>query len=151
RRSSDLAGDRATVDAAAREATLQTDRREYAHVLHLPRTTHGQDALPHARSPIVILYANVPVRPAGLIDRAAARLIETGCDSVQSYAPVGKYHPWWMARIDPVNGDVRPWEGDVLNHNIFRRQDLPPCYVPDGGVIAVTRRALFREIPGVPD
>ena len=31
------------------------------------------------------------------------------------------------------------------------RQDLPPAFLPDGGVIAVTRRALRREIDGVPD
>lgn len=150
RRSAELAGDRATVDAAAREAILQVEHGEFAHAPRVQRETHGQDA--HATSSIVILYANVPIRPGGgdLIDRAVARLIETGCDSVQSYVPVGKYHPWWMTRIDDATGDVRPWEGDILNHNIFRRQDLPPCYVPDGGVIALTRRALFCEIPGVP-
>lgn len=149
RRSAELAGDRATVDAAAREALKQIEHGEFVHSPRKLRAPLGQDA--QATSPIVILYANVPVRPADLIDRAVARLIETGCDSVQSYAPVGKYHPWWMTRIDPTTGDVRPWEGDVLNYNIFRRQDLPPCYVPDGGVIAVTRRALFRETPGVAD
>lgn len=148
RRSAELAGDRATVDAAGREAVVQVERREFVHAPRPSHAPHGQDAL--ATAPIVILYANVPIRPSDLIDRAVARLIETGCDSVQSYAPVGKYHPWWMTRIDPDTGAVRPWEGDILNHNIFRRQDLPPCFVPDGGVIAATRRALFCEIPGVP-
>ncbi len=99
---------------------------------------------------IVILYGNVPVRPDDLIDRAVRMLEETGADSVQSYAPVGKHHPWWTARVGE-DGMVMPWEGGVLNHGVFRRQDLPPAYVPDGGVIAVTRRALFLEIPGVQD
>lgn len=172
-RSAELAGDRATVDAAAREAVQQLEHKRRG----TGQTTAGDQTSgaahdssracsleaasrsvpPHdtvdSDLPIIILYANVPVRPGGgdLIDRAVARLVEANCDSVQSYAPVGKFHPWWMTRIDPATGDVRPWEGDVLNHNIFRRQDLPPCFVPDGGVIAVTRRALFREIPGVPD
>jgi CMP-N-acetylneuraminic acid synthetase len=172
-RSMELAGDQATIDAAAREAVRQlehtrggtgritagdqTSGASCVSPLVSPLQAAERPVPPHggadATSPIVILYANVPVRPGGadLIDRAVARLIETGCDSVQSYAPVGKYHPWWMTRIDVATGDVRPWEGDVLNHNIFRRQDLPPCYVPDGGVIVVTRRALFCEIPGVPD
>lgn len=173
RRSAELAGDKATVDAATREAVQQfgqlgggtgriTAGDQTSGATHAsPRVCSLKAASrpvpPHesaqTSAPIVILYANVPVRPGGgdLIDRAVARLIETGCDSVQSYAPVGKYHPWWMTRIDAATGLVRPWEGDVLNHNIFRRQDLPPCHVPDGGVIAVTRRALFREIPDVAD
>jgi CMP-N,N'-diacetyllegionaminic acid synthase len=99
---------------------------------------------------IVILYANVPVRPQGLIDRAVEMLIKTKADSVQSYAPVGKFHPWWTARIDG-QGQVRPWEGEVLNHGVFRRQDLPQAVIPDGGVIAVTRQSLFLEVPGAPD
>jgi hypothetical protein len=37
----------------------------------------------------VILYANVPVRPWGLIDRAVAVFERERCDSVHSYMPVG--------------------------------------------------------------
>lgn len=130
-RPAELAGDTATVDSAARDALVRS----------------GLDAPP--QRPVVILYGNVPVRPAGLIDRAVGRLLASGADSVQSYAPVGKYHPWWMVRVDPVKGLVRPWEGEVLNHGVFRRQDLPPAHVPDGGVLVVTRAALMLEIPGV--
>lgn len=130
----ELAGDTATVDAAARHAVRTFDDPSL--------------------DPIVILYANVPVRPPLLIGQAVALLRESGADSVQSYLPVGKYHPWWTAAVgDPASGGggrVRPWEGDVLNHGVFRRQDLPPAHVPDGGVLAVTRRALLLEIPGVP-
>lgn len=127
-----LATDSARVDDAARHA-----------VEHVERSSARC-----ARA--VILYANVPVRPAGLIDRAVRIHMETACDSVQSYAPVGKYHPWWMAVLDPVNGAVRPWEGDTLNHNVYRRQELPAAYVPDGGVLVVSRQALFSEVPGLP-
>jgi len=126
-RSPGLSTDNATVDDAARDAADK-----------------------HAGDPIVVLYGNVPVRPEGLIDRAVRTLIETGADSVQSYCQVGKNHPWWTVRVNE-NASVDPWEGDVLNHNVFRRQDLPPAFIPDGGVIAVTRRALFGEIDGVPD
>jgi CMP-N,N'-diacetyllegionaminic acid synthase len=127
-RPSDLATDYARVDDAAR---------------HAVQAAGGEAQL------IVILYANVPIRPQGLIDQAVERLRTTGADSVQSYAPVGKHHPWWTARLNG-SGEVVPWEGEVLNHNVFRRQDLPAAAIPDGGVIAVTRRALFLEIPGVP-
>lgn len=130
-RPAELASDTATIDTAARHAAE-----------HL-----GGDAA----DTLVILYANVPVRPAGLIDRAIAQLSQTNADSVQSYAPVGKFHPWWMVRISDSEHAprVRPWEGDVLNHGVFRRQDLPPAYVPDGGVIALRREALMLQIPGV--
>jgi CMP-N-acetylneuraminic acid synthetase len=130
-RPADLASDTARVDDAARHAVLE-----------------AENGLGGPAGPVVILYANVPVRPAGLIDRALSLLGVSGCDSVQSYAPVGKYHPWWMARVD-AQGRVRPWEGEVLNHGVFRRQDLPPAMVPDGGVIALSRAALMGEVPGV--
>lgn len=133
-RPAELASDTARIDDAARHA-VETLEREHARLA--------------PTAPIVILYANVPVRPLDLIDRAVALLGSTGCDSVQSYQSVGKHHPWWTARIDPA-GRVGPWEGDVLNHGVFRRQDLPPAFIPDGGIIALTRRALFCEIPGVP-
>jgi N-acylneuraminate cytidylyltransferase len=139
-RPADLAGDTATVDAAARHAV---EALEAGRAKGLDRRVPVADD-----DAVVILYGNVPVRPVGLIDRAVEMLRRTGCDSVQSYAPVGKYHPWWTARLDAGTGAVKPWEGDVLNHGTFRRQDLPPAYIPDGGVIAVTRRALFNQIPG---
>jgi len=129
-----LASDTARVDDAARHA--------------LERIA---ETAPEARgpgTPVVILYGNVPVRPAGLIDRAVELMVKTGCDCVQSYAPVGKHHPWWTARVGG-DGVVRPWEGEVLNHGVYRRQDLPPAYIPDGGVLVVSRRALVGEVPGV--
>jgi len=133
-RPADLASDTATVDDAARHAVLELERGGAGRF-----------------DEVVILYANVPIRPPGLIDRAIALLRESGADSVQSYAPVGKHHPWWTAVVEGPAGIVRPWQGDVLNHGVFRRQDLPPAHVPDGGMLAVTRKALFREIPGVGD
>lgn len=128
-----LATDTARVDDAARHA-LESLESKY----------------PNLKDPrIIILYANVPVRPAGLIERALKSLDIPNTDSVQSYQPVGKNHPWWMARLDST-GQVSPWEGDVLNHNVYRRQDLPPAYLPDGAILAVTRRALMLQIPDVP-
>lgn len=99
---------------------------------------------------VVVLYGNVPVRPAGLIDRAVRLLRESGCDSVQSYERVGKHHPWWTARVDASTGGVRAWEGDVLNGGVYRRQDLPPAYIPTGGVLVVRRAALELEVGAEP-
>ncbi len=123
-RPADLAHDTATIDDAAR---------------------HAYEQIGSPNVPIVILYANVPVRPSSLIDDAVSMLVKTGCDSVQSYAAVGKHHPWWTVRVDE-SGKVQPWQGDVLYHNCFRRQDLPRAQVPDGGVIALTPDALMRRV-----
>ncbi|MCA9310912.1 MAG: acylneuraminate cytidylyltransferase family protein [Phycisphaerales bacterium] len=123
-----LASDHATVDDAARHALASLG--------------------PGDVDCICLLYANVPVRPADVIDRAVDVMRRTGADSVQSYQPVGKFHPWWMVRLED-DGVVHPWEGDVLNHGVFRRQDLPPALVPDGAVAVVSRTALCLEIPGV--
>jgi CMP-N-acetylneuraminic acid synthetase len=61
---------------------------------------------------------------------------------------VGKHHPWWTVRVDDKG--VRPWEGEVLYHGVYRRQDLPPAYVPDGGVVVVTRHSLLGGEGGGP-
>jgi N-acylneuraminate cytidylyltransferase len=109
--------DTATVDAAVR---------------------HAVDASASRASTVVILYANVPVRPSDLADRAVATLQESGADSVQSYYRVGKTHPYWMSRMDDA-GRV----SQFVENRIYRRQELPALFMPDGGVIAVTRASLF--------
>ena len=123
-----LADDTATVDAAARHAVLSVDPDEKFQAF-------------------VILYGNVPVRPPDLTDCAVSRLLESGADSVQSVCPVGKHHPYWMKELGGNTGDV------MLQHTpnqVYRRQDLPPLYELDGGVIAVTREALFTVDPEAP-
>lgn len=127
-----LATDTATIDDSARHA-LST----YESLLHQPWP-----------GPIVLLYANVPIRPADLLDRAVHTLTTTRCHSVQSFSHVGKHHPWWTVRIDD-HSRLTPWEGDTLFHNTYRRQLLPPAYIPDGGIIALTRAALFHQVPNV--
>ncbi|MDZ4754365.1 MAG: acylneuraminate cytidylyltransferase family protein, partial [Phycisphaerae bacterium] len=124
RRPADLASDTATVDSAVR---------------------HAVEASGSSASIIVILYANIPIRPDGLIDRAIATLQATGADSVQSYERPGKYHPYWMVRLGEL-GEVRQWEANT----VYRRQDLPPAFMPDGGVIAVRRESLFAVVAGQP-
>ncbi|MEM9415870.1 MAG: acylneuraminate cytidylyltransferase family protein [Planctomycetota bacterium] len=123
-RPDELASDTATVDAAARHAVSQ--------IVSLHRN-------------IVILYGNIPVRPADLTDRAVAMLNDTGADSVQSVCPVGKHHPYWMKQLG-VDHQLIAYEDNA----IYRRQDLPPVYELDGGIIAVTREALFNTTPGEP-
>ncbi|QQE10143.1 acylneuraminate cytidylyltransferase family protein [Planctomycetota bacterium] len=118
-----LATSTATVDSAVRHAVLEFER---------------QTGFEFER--IVVLYGNVPVRPMDLTDRAIAKLEETGCDSVQSVYSVEKNHPYWMKRVDDEDRLLMYEE----NH-IYRRQELPPVYMLDGGIIALKREALFIQ------
>jgi CMP-N-acetylneuraminic acid synthetase len=129
-RPEDLAGDTATIDAAARHAIEKFEGDTKAQC-----------------DRVVVLYGNIPVRPNDLSDRALAKLDETDCDSVQSVNPVGKFHPYWMKQLGGDHGD----ELLMYQENaIYRRQDLPPLYMLDGGVIAVTRESLFKVEQGQP-
>jgi CMP-N-acetylneuraminic acid synthetase len=103
------------------------------------RSTFRADAL-------VVLYGNVPARPAGAVNQAIRLLCETGCDSVRSFCPVGKWHPGWMAQLE---GDrVAP----LQTGSIHRRQDLKPLFLHDGAVVAVSRKSMLRgrEFPHDP-
>lgn len=137
RRSDALATDTARVDDALREAVLWLERDAAARA-------QGET---HRVGGAVLLYGNVPVRPPGLIDRAVDLWRTSGCDSAQSYASVGKYHPLWQVRLG-ADGRVTPWEGERLFGGVYRRQELSPSFVPDGGVLVVSRAALFHELGG---
>ncbi len=128
-REPELATATARVDDAARAAVAQADQHA---------------AIPHDAA-VVLLYGNVPVRPTDLLARAIELFRDSGCDSVQSYSEVGKHHPMWTARLSG-DGTVQPWEGDTLFGGVYRRQELPPAYVPDGGVIVVRRSCLDAAV-----
>ncbi len=89
---------------------------------------------------LVVLYGNVPVRGDGVIDAAIEKLVQTRCDSVRSFCPVGKWHPAWMSKLD---GDrVVPLQPG----SIHRRQDLTPLFLHDGAVVAVSRKSMMRGV-----
>jgi N-acylneuraminate cytidylyltransferase len=95
---------------------------------------------------LVVLYGNVPVRGDGVIDASLSLLEETGCDSVRTFCPVGKWHPAWMSKL---HGDrVEPLE----RGSIHRRQDLTPLYLHDGAAVAVSRSSMLlgRSSPDDP-
>ncbi len=131
-RPAQLATDGARIDDAARSALDWYNTRNVTNKISEP-------------AHLALLYANVPLRPSDLTSRCLDLLSTSGCDSVQSYTTSGKHHPYWTARLDE-SGVVAPWEGDTLNHGIYRRQELPAAYIPDGGCLALTTRAL-RGLP----
>lgn len=115
----------ATAEASVQDAMLHAMEQVEA------RSSFKADAL-------VVLYGNVPVRPAGAINRAIQLLRETGCDSVRSFCPVGKWHPAWMAQL--AGDRVLP----LHPGSIHRRQDLAPLFLHDGAVVSASRESMFR-------
>jgi len=127
-----LAAD-AGFDVIARPAELATSASATDPVLrHAVRALHSFPAA------VVMLYGNVPIRRNNMIDRCIDMLLSTGCDSVQTIAPVGKMHPYWM--FDLAAG------ARIAKHvpnNVFRRQDLPPLFSPTGAVYVMKTSVLM--------
>ncbi len=119
-RPAELASDTASVDAVMRHAV---GCFESAH--------------PGFRADVVVLlYGNIPLRPAGAIDRAVRELLATGADSIRTVAPVSKQHPDWLHRLEA--GRLVKFR----ENHVHRRQDLEPLFYHDGAVVVVTREAL---------
>ena len=89
---------------------------------------------------IVLLYANIPVRPEGVVDQAIKLMLESGSDSVLSVSDVGKFHPYWLFQMDESQGIKK-----YIPNNIFRRQDLPPLYSIDGAVSVLKRDVVMNS------
>ncbi len=125
-----------TIERPAELAT--SDASVQDAMLHALREVENDGSF-HADA-LVVLYGNVPLRGDGVIDRAIELLRQTGCDSVRSLCPVGKWHPAWMSRL----------EGDRViacqPGSIHRRQDLTPLYLHDGAVVAVSRASMLRGL-----
>src|SRR3954468_7249485 len=98
-----------------------------------------EEATPFRADALLVLYGNVPVRGAEVASRALKLMEDTGCDSVRSFCPVGKWHPAWMARL---NGDRV--ESLQAGASIDRRQDLEPLYLHDGAIVAASRKSMLR-------
>jgi CMP-N,N'-diacetyllegionaminic acid synthase len=123
-----------TIQRPAELATSEASVQEV--MLHAMRTVESGNQF--KADAVVVLYGNVAVRPPGVIDRAIDLLEASGCDSVRSFCPVGKWHPQWMSRL----------EGDVVvplhPNSIHRRQDLEPLLLHEGAVVAVSRASMLR-------
>ncbi len=123
-RPAELATDTARVDDVMRQCCRELERRE----------GYRPDI-------VVLLYANIPVRAEGIIDRAIEHLVQTGADSVQTFARLGKlkHHPFWLYKL---NGDRAE---KFTPNDIYRRQELPPVYSIDAAVGVVTYQSLMNS------
>lgn len=131
-------GETAGYYAIERPARLAGDDASVQDVM-LHAMDAVEEATPFRADALLVVYGNVPVRGEDVAARALRVLDETGCDSVRSFCPVGKWHPAWMAR---VSGDrVEPLQPGAALH---RRQDLEPLYLHDGAIVAVSRKSMLR-------
>lgn len=132
-------GASAGFQAIARPAALATSDASVQDVLlHAMHTVEA--ASDFRADAVVVLYGNVPVRPEGIIDEAIRLWAATGCDSVRSFCPVGKWHPAWMSRLDEDRVHA------LQPGSIHRRQDLVPLFLHDGAVVVSSRAALLRGL-----
>ena len=120
-RPADLATDQARMDEVMRHCCEQME------------AIHG-----YRPDVVVLLYANIPVRAEGVIDRVVEKLAVTGADSVQTMSPVGKFHPYWLYQLDEDKAKV------YIPNTVDHRQDLPGLFAIDGAVGAVTYESLIR-------
>lgn len=126
-RPAELATDTARIDDVLRHSLAEMEKRYDFHV-----------------DIIVLLYANIPVRNGKNLNRAIWHLQDTGADSVQTVTPVGKFHPYWLYRLDEDRCSK------YIDNTIHRRQDLEPLYYIDGAA-GVLRRNCLLEAQGHPD
>ncbi|MBA3273771.1 MAG: acylneuraminate cytidylyltransferase family protein [Chthoniobacterales bacterium] len=128
-------------DAIKRPADLATSEASVQDVmLHAMHGVEQSDPTFRAGA-LVVLYGNVPVRGEGVIDRCIDMLESTGCDSVRTFCPVGKWHPSWMWKLG-ADGSAPAKHAD--NGSIHRRQDLEKLFLHDGAAVAVTRASMLR-------
>jgi CMP-N-acetylneuraminic acid synthetase len=88
---------------------------------------------------VVTLQPTSPFRVGADVDRAIAKVVETGADSAQTITEAS-YHPFFMTTL--VGDRTAPLFPD--GHRFVRRQDAPPVFQPSGAVY-VTRYAVLVE------
>ena len=90
---------------------------------------------------VVVLQATSPFRNAADIDVCVEKLAATGADCVVSVRQVFEVHPNKLKKID---GDrLFPYMLDEVEG--MRRQDLPTCFLRNGGVYATCRKVLMEQ------
>jgi CMP-N,N'-diacetyllegionaminic acid synthase len=112
-------------------------------MLHAMKTVEAASSF--RADALAVLYGNVPVRGPGVIDAGIQLLRESGCDSVRSFCPVGKWHPAWMSKIDGDKVEA------LQSGSIHRRQDLTRLYLHDGAIVAVSRESMLRGLESPQD
>ena len=108
----------------------------------LPVVRHAMwemDQLGFAADAVLSLQPTSPFLEGDDIDRAVAKLEETGADSVVSVQLIAHEHPFWVKKLE---GDRVTAFNEYTNESFLQRQDLPPAYIYDGGIFLRRRKVL---------
>lgn len=124
-----------------RPAELAEDRTPMIEVvLHAIRWVQNQGERFDA---VCLLQPTSPLRNAETIDRCIARLWDRDADSVTSVRPVPhEYNPHWVY-FETSDGLLRLSTGEP--EPISSRQQLPPAYHHDGGVVVTKTNVLLSR------
>ena len=91
---------------------------------------------------VVMLQPTTPLRSSKDIDNALELLITSQADSVISVVDVGAHHPLRMKRV--IDGRLINYV-DQGHEDMRPRQDLPPVYIRNGAIYAVSRQVLMDQ------
>jgi CMP-N,N'-diacetyllegionaminic acid synthase len=89
---------------------------------------------------VVMLQPTTPLRSSKDIDNALELLITSQSDSVISVVDVGAHHPLRMKRV--IDGRLINYV-DQGHEDMRPRQNLPPVYIRNGAIYAVSRQVLM--------
>lgn len=90
---------------------------------------------------VVILQPTSPLRKAIDIDAAIKKLLETGCDSVITVRRLER-PPHWTVTLDKDN---RVHKFLDENNKVYRRQEAPRIYIPNGAVFITWRDIIMKK------
>lgn len=80
---------------------------------------------------VVWLRPTVPLRQEGLIDRCIETIVEKKTDSVRSVRNVGRFHPFWMLKVNK-NGLAQSFLKGKTIDKYYQHQLLPELFEHDG-------------------
>ncbi len=89
---------------------------------------------------ILLLQPTTPLRIVADVEQSLQLLQQSGADSVVSFYPVERGHPYYMYTLD--TGEPHPLM-QIPDH-ITRRQEFPSVYVRNGAIYATKRDVLVQ-------
>ena len=90
---------------------------------------------------IVFLRPTVPLREKGLVRGCIETLVKGKGDSVRSVRNVGRFHPYWMLKIDKHGVGTSFLKGKTIDE-YYQHQLLPDLYEHDGYCDCIMRRNI---------
>ena len=90
---------------------------------------------------VMLLQPTSPFRTVEDIEGAVSLAVRKHADAVVSVSRV-RQHPYWSKQMSEDGRLISQYPPE---HAAFRRQDLPPLYVPNGAIYLVLRSVLLEK------